>query len=81
VSDPFRPSVALLVKLGSAIVHAGEMTEPGSHEFDLASFMALATDPEVVAWREQMDELALLPKKRSAESERLRVRRWWGEDT
>jgi hypothetical protein len=60
------PSASLLIKLGSALVHAEEMTEPGAHELDLTAFRSLASDPEVVAWRERMDALALLPLKRSA---------------
>lgn len=54
----------LLVKLGSALVHAEEMIEPGAHPFDLDAFRRLASDPEVMEWREAMDALALLPVKR-----------------
>lgn len=62
--DPLHPSTTLLVKLGSALVHAEELTEPGTHPFDLNTFKSLAADPEVVEWREAMDKLALLPVKR-----------------
>jgi hypothetical protein len=64
-TDPLTPSTVLLCKLGSALVHAEEMTESGFSEFDVASFVSLASDPEVVEWRAAMDRLALLPKKRS----------------
>lgn len=67
MADPLAPSASLLTKLGSALVHAEEMTEPGSHPFDLGAFKQLASDPEVVAWREGMDALALLPKKRGSD--------------
>ena len=63
-NEPLSPSASLLVKLGSALVHAEEMSEPGSHPLDLQAFQTLARDPEVVAWREAMDAMALLPKKR-----------------
>lgn len=55
---------SLVVKLGSIMVHAEELTEPGGHAFDVAALRGLLEDPEVRAWREQMDALALLPEKR-----------------
>jgi hypothetical protein len=65
-TDPLTPSTVLLCKLGSALVHAEEMTEPGAHEFDVGAFKQLTSDPEVAEWRAAMDKLGLLPKKRSA---------------
>jgi hypothetical protein len=55
---------SLLVKLGSIMVHAEELIGPGGHAFDLSVLKGLLEDPEVLAWREQMDALALLPVKR-----------------
>jgi hypothetical protein len=55
----------LAVKLGSLLVHAEEATEDGAHAFDLHAMRALISDPEVQAWREEMDKLALLPVKRA----------------
>lgn len=66
MADPLSPSAVLLTKLGSALVHAEELIEPGAHPFDLGSLKSLLADPEVVAWREGMDALARLPKKRSS---------------
>lgn len=63
-SDPLAPSAELLVKLGSLIVHADEAMTPGGHSFDVEAFRGLLQDPEVVAWLEAMQALALLPVKR-----------------
>ncbi len=62
-----EPSLSLLVKLGSIAVHAEELTEPGGHDFDVGAIRALLADPEVRAWRAEMDAAALLPRKRTAE--------------
>lgn len=59
-----KPAMSLLVKLGSIMVHAEEMLEPGGHAHDVAAIKSLLADPEVVAWREEMDAMALLPVKR-----------------
>lgn len=63
-SAGLAPPMSLLVKLGSIAVHAEEFLEPGGHEFDRTAMEQLLKDPEVLAWRKQMDALALLPKKR-----------------
>lgn len=68
MADPLHPSASLLMKLGSALIHAEELTAPGSHPLDLAAFTGMANDPEVVEWREAMNALALLPVKRSSDS-------------
>lgn len=65
MSDPLQPSSSLLVKLGSIVVHAEELTSPDGHEFDVAALQGLYQDPEVKEWLEQMDKMALLPKKRN----------------
>lgn len=59
-----NPGPMLLIKLGSIMVHAEELIEPGAHAFDLAALKQLLVDPEVVTWREQASALALLPVKR-----------------
>jgi hypothetical protein len=61
----FRPSVALLCKLGSIVVHADEATSKDGHPFDMAAVKGLLDDPEVREWLKQMDELSMLPKKRN----------------
>lgn len=62
--NPLHPPVTVLVKLGSIAVHVEEMFLPGGHKFDQAVTQALLSDPEVKEWIKQMDELALMPKKR-----------------
>lgn len=62
--DPYRPSVGLLVKLGSMIVHYQEMQSSKGHAFDRAALETLEQDAEVVEWFAQMNERALLPVKR-----------------
>lgn len=64
--DVLKPSPGLLIKLGSALIHAEEFLSPHGHHLDKNTFDSLMKDPEVVAWVKEMDELALLPKKRSA---------------
>lgn len=69
MSGALNPSVMLLCKLGSAIVHAEELLSPDSHAFDQDALRAILADPEVSAWISQMNEMALLPLKRSARGE------------
>lgn len=64
MSDPLRPSAALLVKLGSIAVHAEEFLSAEGHEFDAATITGLLDDPEVREWRASMDAMSLLPVKR-----------------
>ena len=62
-SDPLKPDLSLLVKLGSIAVHVEEfMADP--HHFDQIELAQLLKDHEVVAWERAMDKMALLPKKR-----------------
>jgi hypothetical protein len=61
----FRPSVALLCKLGSIAVHADEATSKQGHPFDLTAIRGLLDDDEVQEWLKQMDKLSMLPKKRN----------------
>jgi hypothetical protein len=63
-ADPLKPTTSLLMKLGSAVVHAEEALSVMRSEFDLAAFVVLLADPEVRQWMEQMNEMALLPVKR-----------------
>jgi len=62
MSDPLKPSVALLSKIGSIVVHAEEFMSPGGHPFDLDAMRTLYGDPEVQEWIEKMG--AFLPRKR-----------------
>ena len=65
MTEAFKPSVPLLVKLGSIAVHADEFTSPHSHQFDLTALRQLLDDPEVVEWLATMTKGAFLPVKRN----------------
>lgn len=56
--------LSLLVKLGSIAVHAEEMMSDRGHHFDMEVLRALLADPDVVAWRADMDAESLLPVMR-----------------
>jgi hypothetical protein len=63
--DPLKPSVSLLCKLGSAVVHAEELLSPDGHDFDRTALDAVLTDPDVCEWLKAMGAMALVPVKRS----------------
>jgi hypothetical protein len=63
-NDPFKPSVSLLVKLGSVFVHAEEFLSSDGHDFDKVALNQLFEDAEVKEWVAAMDKMAFLPKKR-----------------
>lgn len=62
--DPFRPTVTLMIKLGSMVVHYEEMLSRKGHEFDKHALDTLTSDPEVVEWFGAMNKSAYLPVKR-----------------
>ena len=64
--DPLKPDAALLVKLGSFLVHTEEFFGDDSHPYDRAVLESILADPGLQAWIQAMTELALLPVKRSA---------------
>jgi hypothetical protein len=59
-----RPSLSLVVKLGSLVVHAQEFMEPGGHPFDKTTFETEIQDPEVKAWIDKATKMGFLPQKR-----------------
>lgn len=63
--DPMKPSVTLLIKIGSAMIHAEEMVETKfkNLDFDLPGFQTITNDPEVIEWVKAMGPM--LPRKRS----------------
>jgi hypothetical protein len=63
-NDPLKPTPTLLIKLGSILVHFEEVSSPGGHPLDMVALQGLIDDPEVKAWRAEMDKKALLPVKR-----------------
>lgn len=60
------PSISLLCKLGSIIVHIDEGASKDGHHFDVIAMRTLMADPEVKAWLADMGAASLLPVKRSA---------------
>lgn len=64
-SDPLKPSVSLLVKLGSIVIHADEYTSPDGHDFDRTAICSGLMDAEVQEWIAEMTKMAFLPVKRS----------------
>jgi len=60
--DPLKPSLSLLVKLSSIVVHAEELCSPKRHHFDLAAIKTLFDDEEVKQWIKSMGPFA--PVKR-----------------
>lgn len=64
MSDPLKPSAALLCKLGSIVVHMEELVSPQGHPFDRDALKTLQDDVDVKEWISQMDAMAMLPKKR-----------------
>lgn len=65
MSDPLKPSMALLCKLSSALVHAAEFCSADSDNFDLVALAAALDDAEVREWVERMIDLGLaaLPRR------------------
>lgn len=62
MSDPLKPSVALLSKLGSIAVHTQEMLSMKGHGFDRVAILGLLDDPEVKEWVKAMG--VYMPVKR-----------------
>lgn len=60
--NPLTPEPVLLMKLGSALVHADEFLSPDGHPFDKDSFERMLQDPDVQEWIKGMG--AMLPQKR-----------------
>lgn len=60
-----EPSMTLLCKLGSIVVHADELTSPDGHEFDKIAIRGLLdNDLDIQQWIKEMGKQSLLPRKR-----------------
>jgi hypothetical protein len=64
MTDPLKPSPALLCKLGSIIVHTEELLSPRGHPVDREALKTVTEDAEVVEWMTSMRKMAMLPVKR-----------------
>ena len=62
MSDPLKPSLGLLSKLGSIAVHAEEMLSAKGHAYDRAALEQLLLDSEVTKWIKEMG--VYMPVKR-----------------
>jgi hypothetical protein len=59
-----KPNPSVLIKLGSIYIHIEEAMNKKAHNFDVLALKQLLDDPELKEWIKQMDNLALIPKKR-----------------
>ena len=66
MSEVLKPPASLLCKLGSIVVHVEEMLSDDGHEFDKAAIESLLKDYEVAEWLVGMEDLAMLPVKRTS---------------
>lgn len=62
--DALNPRSEVLIKLGSALVHADEAMSENGVALDEVLFRNLLTEPDVEEWLKAMGDLALLPLKR-----------------
>lgn len=63
--DPLMPDAAMLIKIGSLIVHYQEYTSPAGHTFDKTAIDTLEADKDVQQWLYAMSEKGFLPLKRN----------------
>lgn len=61
-AGPLHPSLSLLCKLGSCVVHAEEFLSPGGHQFDAEAIRGIVNDPEIRTWINAMGPF--MPVKR-----------------
>lgn len=67
--DPLKPSPALLIAIGSLVVHYEELTSPNGHPADKIAIDSLRNQPEVKKWFDEMTRMAFLPVKRDASAQ------------
>jgi hypothetical protein len=63
--NPTVPSLPVLMKLGSIVVHAQEFFSAYSHPADRIALEVLLGDEEVVEWLKQMAAMSLVPLRRN----------------
>lgn len=64
ITEALKPEAALLIKLGSLIVHYQEMNSGKGHLFDAEAIRGLEADLEVREWFDAMGKGAFLPVRR-----------------
>lgn len=62
--DIYTPSIGLVAKLGSIIVHVEEGVSANGHDFDWMAIRSLLSDREIKAWMSACRRRGLLPVKR-----------------
>lgn len=63
-NDPLKPSIKLLITLGSLAVHIEEFLSAKGHAVDRDAINTLLRDEELKAWVAKMTKMAFLPVKR-----------------
>jgi len=53
-ADPLQPSLTLLCKIGSIVVHAEEFLSPSGHSLDLEALKTLFREEDVKQWIKDM---------------------------
>lgn len=66
--DPLNPSLALLAKLGSLVVHIEEYMSPTGHDFDRQAILTGLQDDDLQSWLDQMTMLQFVPVRRDLKS-------------
>jgi len=61
-ADHLHPSLSLLAKLGSVLVHVDELLSTKGHNYDRIALTQALVDPEIKQWVKDMGPL--LPLKR-----------------
>lgn len=64
MSDPLKPGLSLLCKLGSIAVHVEEAMSSKGHNFDVYAMKVLLNDPDVREWLSEMTKQAFVTVKR-----------------
>jgi hypothetical protein len=64
MSDPFQIKASLAAMVGSILVHVEEGLSDDGHQFDWGAVKALLAQPDVRAWVDSLEKIALVPKKR-----------------
>jgi hypothetical protein len=64
MNEPIIPSLQLLVKLGSLVIHYQEATGPKRHPLDMDAIRSIEGEPDVQEWISEMTKRGFLPVKR-----------------
>jgi hypothetical protein len=65
--DVLKPSLPVLITLGSIAVHAEELLSPDGRNIDKGVILQLLQNAELKEWIKEMNKMAMLPVKRITE--------------